>query len=171
MIRLTGTILFISIAAALLTGGCSSDQSTDLCADITTASVSNFYFDASPNTMVRVITSQDAKKLCNAQLGIKVRYENDTIAQDRAPQNIQVEFAVIDGSGEPATTFPVGDPEYTTLYQRKYIQWGVSVNASDLVDPVRYYIRVGTDSGGDAAVLADAAIKYTLYETPAGIVH
>ena len=171
MRRLTETMLLISIAAALLIGGCSSDQSTDLCADIVTASASNFYFDASPNTMVRVITSQDAKGLCSTELGIKVRYEDDALAQDRAPRNIQVEFAVVDGSGEPATIFPAGDPEYTTLYQRKYVQWGVSVNASDRVDPVKYYIRVGTDSNGDASVLADAVIKYTLYETPTGIVH
>lgn len=171
MRRLTGTLLFISIAATLLLGGCSSDNTTDLCANIITASASRFYFDASPNTMTRVITSQGAKKLCTAELGVKIRYENDNFSRDRAPQNIDVEFAVEDGSGNPATIFPEGDPEYTTLYQRKYIQWSVRVNATDRTDPVTYYIRVGTDSRGDAAVLVDAAIRYTLNETPTGIVH
>jgi hypothetical protein len=171
MRRLTGILIIISVAAALLSGGCSSSETTGLCADIATASTSGFNFSASPNTWVRVITSQDAKKLCNAELGIKVRYENGDLARDRAPQNIQVEFAVQDGSGEPATIFPEGDPEYTTLYQRKYIQWGVSVNASDRVDPVQYYIRIGTDSGGDAAVLVDAVIRYARWDPPIGILH
>jgi hypothetical protein len=171
MRRLTGTLLFISIAAALLIGGCSSSETTDLCANVVTASTSNFYFAASPNTATRVITSQEAKKLCSTEIGIKVRYENDSYAQDRAPRNIQVEFAVEDDSGNPATIFDVGEPEYTTLYQRKYIQWGVNVTSNDRTDPVRYYIRIGTDSDGDAAVLADAVIKYTLYDAPAGTVY
>jgi hypothetical protein len=171
MISLRGILLFISIAAALLIGGCSSDNTTDLCANIATASKSSFYFAASPNTTTRVITSQDAKKLCRAELGVKVRYENDTFARDRAPQNIQAQFAVEDGSGNPPTFFDVGEPEYTTLYQRKYVQWSVSVSATERTDPVKYYIRIGTDSRGDAAVLVDAVIRYTLYETPTGIVH
>jgi hypothetical protein len=171
MKRLTGSLIFISIAATLLVGGCSSDNTTDLCANIVTASTSGFYFQAAANTWTRVITSQDAKKLCNAELGIKVRYENDTYAQAQAPRHILVELAVEDGSGNPPTIFPLGEPEYTTVYQRKYIQWGVNVNASDRVDPVKYYIRIGADSEGDAAVLADAVIKYTRYEEPAGIMH
>lgn len=164
-------LLLLSMAVPLLLGGCSSDSTEPLCADIVTASTPGFYFGASPNTTVRVITSQEAKRLCNAELGIKVRYENDDLARTRAPQNIKVEFAVEDNSGEPATIFPEGDPEFTTLYQRRYIQWGVSVNSSDREDPVTYYIRVGTDAQGDQPVLVDAVIKYTRYTSTNGIVH
>jgi hypothetical protein len=163
--------LFIAIAGAMLLGGCSSSETSDLCENIVTASTSSFYFSGSPGTAVRVITSQPAKKFCTAELGIKVRYESDDRARDRAPVNIKVEFAVEDGSGEAATIFPEGEPVYTTVYQRRYIQWGVSVNAADREEPVNYYIRIGTDQDGDFPVLADAVIKYTLYETPRGILH
>jgi hypothetical protein len=152
-------------------GGCTSGETTDLCADIATASTSGFYYSASPNTQVRVITSQNANKLCTGDLGIKVRYENDSISRDQAPQNIKVEFAVEDGSGEPPTIFDPGEPEYTTLYGRRYKQWSVQVNASDRQDPVKYYIRIGTDALGDRPVLADAVIRYTRYHAPKGLLH
>jgi hypothetical protein len=170
-IRHIEVCLLIAIAAAMLLEGCSSSETSDLCENIATSSKSGFYFAASPNTSVRVITSQPAKKFCTAGLGIKVRYESEDRAREKAPVNIKVEFAVEDGSGNPATIFPAGEPVYTTLYQRRYIQWGVSVNAADREEPVNYYIRIAADEAGDFPVLADAAIRYTRYETPRGILH
>ena len=166
-----GIWIVIAAAITMLLGGCSSSETTGLCENIVTARASRFYFSPLPNSSVRVITSQHAERLCPAELGIKVRYESDDLAFRIAPQNISVEFAVEDGSGNPATIFPAGDPEYTTLYQRRYVQWAVSVNAADRVEPVYYFIRIRTDGAGDSPVLADAVIRYTLYETPTGLLH
>jgi hypothetical protein len=81
--------------------------------------------------------------------------------------NIKYQFAVQDWVavwGSVGLSARLGSEIQSLLAQ------GVSVNASDLVDPVKYYIRVGTDSNGDSPVPADAVIKYTRYE-PTGIVH
>ncbi|MGD9140520.1 MAG: hypothetical protein PVJ42_03180 [bacterium] len=158
--------ILLSVAAAISLGGCSSSETTGLCQNVVTAKTSRFYFSSAPNASVRVITTPDANKLCSTDMGIKVRYERDDLARDRAPQNIYVQLAVEDGSGEPPTIFELDDPNYSVEYGRKYIQWGLNVSAADRVEPVRYYIRIGTSAPGEYPVLADAAIRYVAYEAP-----
>ncbi len=171
MRQLTAALIIVPIAAALLAGGCSSNTPADACANITTASATDFLFDAAPGTTVRVITSGGAERLCHAELDVEIRYEDNELSRASAPQNIQVEFAVEDDSGKPPTIFAIGDPEYSTLYRRKYIRWNATVSSRDRMDMVRYYIRIGTDSNGDDPVLVDAVIKYAIYPSPSGIMH
>jgi hypothetical protein len=166
MRKILEVALLLSVTAAMSLGGCSSSETTGLCKDIVTAKTARFYFSSAPNASVRVITTPDANKLCSTDMGIKVRYERDDLARDRAPQNIYVEFAVEDGSGEPPTVFELDDADYSVEYGRKYIQWTLNVSAADRVEPVKYYIRIGTSAPGEYPVLADAAIRYVAYDAP-----
>jgi hypothetical protein len=158
---------FVLAAAALTAlGGCSTTETKSLCASVSTAEIDDFSFSASPNTTVRVITTPPAMKHCTASLDVKARYADEERSRAKAPQNIKVEFGVEDGTADAPTFFPGGDPEYTTQYYRRYIQWGISVNAPSREEPVQYFIRVGTDANGDDPVLVDAVIKFSAYESP-----
>jgi hypothetical protein len=172
------TILGVSLLGAtalMLLGGCSSEEGSELCQGITVASVDRFRFSALPNTETTVITTPPARKDCTTELELRIRYEDESLADRQAPDNIDVEFGVdgVGGSGSP-TIIDEGTPEHTTRYRRKYIEWNTHTNAAGREEEsVEYYIRVGTDSAGDQPVLIEAAIRYSAYgaSPPPGIVY
>ena len=151
----------ISLTAVALVGGCSFQTEPGPCDNVVTATANRLAFSASPGAWIRVITSPPTDKSCRTDLGIKIRYQDENRSQREAPQNIDVEFAVEGGSG-PATIFPNGEPQYTTLYNRRYVQYGFAgaTATEHNSESVNYYIRIGTNAKGDFPVFVDAVMRY-----------